>query len=204
MASKVGIANVALNAIGATRIVAFDDSSVSANAINAIYDELRLTLLSAPWNFATTRIELARSATIPVTGFNYAYVLPSDWLWTISLHDNDASVSSIFFKEEQVGGQRVILADQENVFLRYIKDEEDPNLMSAEFRYAFSMALARDLAISLANSNTLHASLTQIAKRAYSRAQGSDALNSSPEQRPRGSWANSRVNFRRSIITGTN
>jgi len=203
MASKVGIANIALRAIGASTITAFDAGTKSANVVNDIYDELRRTLMTGPWAFAENREELAQSSTTPAFEFDKAYVLPSDWLYTISVHDNDAGVSSVFYKESQVAGQKVLLADPENLFLRYTKDEEDPNIMSAEFRHALSMALARDMAIPLASSNTLFDLFTRRAAKALSRARGSDALGSFPERRPRGSWANARNGFRSRSVTGT-
>ncbi len=193
MPSKVDIANVALRFVGATRITSFGEGTASANVVNDIYDETRLQLLTYPWNFATSRVELARSATAPAFEFNYAYTLPSDWLHTVSLHDNDNGVGTIHHRGEQVNGQHVILADQENVWIRYIKNEVDANLMTPTFRRALALALARDISVALTNSNTLTSELAKKAKEALGAARSNDAMNSSPERRPRGSWANSRA-----------
>ncbi len=203
MASKVGIANIALRAIGSDRITSFSDNNKRAAVVSDIYDELRITLLTGPWAFAETRVELAVSATSPVFEFDKAYVLPADWLYTVSVHDNDAGVSSVFYKESHLADQKVLLADPENLFLRYTHDEEDPNIMSAEFRHALSMALARDMAIPLASSKTMFKLFTRRATRALARARSSDALGSFPERRPRGSWANARNGFRNRSVTGT-
>ena len=192
MPSDTEIVNVGLRMVGSTRITSLSDGTKPANAANDIYDPLRKSMLSYPWNFAASRAKLARSATTPEYEFNYAYVLPSDWLYTVSVHDNDAGASSIYFKEEQVAGQNVLLSSEEDVYLRYTKDETDPNLWSVNFRRAMSTALGRDFAIPLANSNKLFQLLTIQARRDLNKAQGTDSLGSFPERRPRGSWANSR------------
>ena len=196
MASKTEIANVALVLIGGTRITSFTDGSKNANTINDIYEDLRRHLLAFPWNFAATRVQLAQLTNDPAFEFEHAYALPADWLYTVSVHDNDAGISSIFFKEEQQDSQNVLLSSEEQVFLRYTRDEEDVNLWSPNFRRAMSTALARDLAIPIANSNTLQARMEIRARRALNIAQGTDAITSFPERRPRGSWANSRTGLR--------
>lgn len=196
MPSKVDVANVSLGLIGGTRITGFDKGSKNANLVSDLYDPLRLHLLSHPWNFATERVELARVSETPSFEFKYAYKLPAKWVYTVSVHDNDAGVGTIFFKEEQLGDQNVLLADEENVYLRYVTDEEDPNLWSANFRRAMSSALARDLAIPVANSNTLQARMEFRARRDLNKALSADALQSFPERRPRGSWASSRNGLR--------
>ncbi len=75
-------------------------------------------------------------------------------------------------------------------------DEKNPQIMTADFRYAFSMALARDMAIPIANSVTLYDKFEKIALKALNKAKSTDALGSFPEMRPRGSWVNSRSGLR--------
>jgi len=197
MSSKTAIANVALSLIGGTRITSFTDGTTNANIISDLYDPLRRHLLSFPWNFAISRVELGQLTSTPAFEFENAYALPSDWLYTLSVHDNDAGLSVVVYKEEQQDSQNVLLANEEQIFLRYARDEEDPNLWSANFRRAMASALARDLAIPIANSNTLQARMEIRARRDLNRAEGADAITDFPERRPRGSWANSRFGLRR-------
>lgn len=199
MASKTEIANVALVLIGGTRITSFTDGSKNADTLNDIYEDLRRNLLAFPWNFASTRVELAQLVNDPAFEYEHAYGLPADWLYTVSVHDNDAGAGSIVFKEEQQDSQNVLLANEEKVFLRYTRDEQDVNLWSSNFKRAVSTALARDLAIPIANSNTLHAIMEARATRALSKAQATDAITSFPERRPRGTWVSSRGGRRGSI-----
>ena len=198
MPGETDIVNVSLRLVGASPITSLSDGTPSANTADDIYTELRDDLLrSHPWNFATKRVKLAQSSTTPTFEFDYAYPLPNDWLRTVSVHDNDAGYGTLLYRMEYVGTQRVIVASTNQMWMRYIFQVTDPNIMSADFRRGLSLSLARDLAVPLASSNSLQAQLeTQAAKKLAS-ARSSDAMGSFPELRPRGSWANQRGGRRR-------
>jgi len=196
MASEVDVANVALRLVGGTRITSLTQGTPNANAIKDIFDEVRDRLLEYPWNFATNRVQLAQSTTSPSFGFDNAFALPSDWIFSISAHDNDEGVGTIVYREEQVGSQKVIATNSTSVYLTYTKKEEDTNLMTPAFRTALASALARDLAITIANSNVLEDQLAKRARQDLARAKSADAMGSFPEPRPRGTWANSRNGYR--------
>lgn len=198
MASDTDIANHALRLLGQGTIVSLDDGSDTGNKVDDIYEDTRDNLLrSHPWNFATKRVQLARSSTAPAFEFDYAYVLPADWLRTISVHDNDAGHGTVLYRAELLGTQRVLVSSSDAIYLRYVSQVTDPNLMSVDFRMAFVLSLARDLSISIAASNTMQESFDRQAQRALAKARSTDAMGSFPEFRPRGSWASSRGGFRR-------
>lgn len=198
MASDTDIANHALRLLGQGTIVSLDDGSDTGNKVDDIYEDTRDNLLrSHPWNFATKRVQLARSSTAPAFEFDYAYVLPADWLRTISVHDNDAGHGTVLYRAELLGTQRVLVSSSDAIYLRYVSQVTDPNLMSVDFRMAFVLSLARDLSISIASSNTMQESFDRQAQRALAKARSTDAMGSFPEFRPRGSWASSRGGFRR-------
>ena len=196
MPSETDIANVALRLVGGTRITSLTQATPNANAVNDIYSQIRDDLLEYPWNFATKRVELAQLSTTPAFGFDFAYALPADWAYTISVHDNDAGHGTIDYREEQLASQKVLSTNHSTVYLTYVKKETDPNLMPASFRLALASALARNLAITIANSNVLEDQLSERAKKDLARAKSIDAVSSFPEPRPRGNWANSRNGFR--------
>jgi len=196
MPSETDIANVALRLVGGTRITSFTQATPNANAVNDVYSEIRDNMLEFPWNFATQRVQLAQLTTAPSFGYDYAYALPSDWLYTISVHDNDGGYGTIDYREEQVASQKVISTDHSSVYLVYVKREIDPNLMPASFRMALASTLARNLAITLANSNVLEDQLASRAEKDLAKAKSIDAMSSFPEPRPRGTWANSRNGFK--------
>ena len=193
MPGETDLVNVALVRIGATVITSLTDGSTSANAANNIYEHIRDDLLSShPWNFATKRVKLARLSTDPVFEFDFAYALPSDWLRTISVHNNDAGHGTVLYRMEMTDNQKAVVASSDNIWLRYVSRVTDPNFMTADFRNALAMVLSRDLSIPLVSSNTMYEQMSKMTDRAIARARSTDALGSFPELRPRGSWAASR------------
>ena len=196
MPSETDIANIALRLVGGTRITSLTQGTPNANAVQDLYSELRDHLLEFPWNFTTKRAELARSTTAPGFGYDFAYTLPSDWMFTISVYDNDAGAGTIDYRHEQVASQNVISTSSLQVYLVYAYRETDTNLMPSAFRTALASALARDLAITVANSNVLEDQLSKRATKDLAHAKSLDAMGSFPEARPRGTWSNSRNGFR--------
>jgi len=197
MASETSVANMGLRFIGQTAIVSRTDGSDNANIVNDIFDDVRDDLLrSHPWNFATKRIKLAQSSTLPVFEFDFAYPLPADWISTMSVHSNDAGHSTVLHRMELIGTQRAIVSSADQIYLRYVAQITDPNLWAADFRRCVSLAIGRDLAVAIASSNTLQDQLNKQLSKTMARARSADAIGASPELRQRGSWANARNGFR--------
>lgn len=177
----------------ANRITSLTDGSNNANAANDVFTEVRDDVLRAHnWNFATKRQKLAQSSTAPTFEFDNAYPLPSDWLRTVSVHDNDAGAGTVLFREEEVADQGVILSSADELWIRYVYRVTDPNRMAADFRTAF----AYELALAMPGVSNLSAAredaLEKRATRRLRRAKHSDAVGSMPERRPAGSWHSSR------------
>jgi hypothetical protein len=193
MADAIGIANSALRKIGAGRISAFDDGDKNANAVSDLYDPLRLELLRAHnWNFAARWTKLARLSGTPAAGFRYFFALPSDWVRTIQVADNDAGVGDVDYREESDGTALRIACSSEEVWARCVTDVSDANRMTPDFREALACALARDLAIPIAQSNTLREEMKDAVDKALRRAKSTDAISDRPEPRRSGSWASIR------------
>jgi len=203
MVSTIDVVNVALRRIGSSRIVAFTDDSAPATVANDLFDEVLDDLLRQhAWNFATKREKLAQLAAEPTFEFDHAYAIPAGWIRTVSVHPNSAGAGTMFYREEQVGDKRVIVTSADEVYLRYIARVTDANLWPPDFRNAVSMTLARDFAIPLGNSNTMHVNFDKLSRSAIARARSSDAMGSSPERRPRGSWV-TRRGVQRPVIGDT-
>lgn len=197
MSSETDVANVALRLIGQTTITSRTDGSPNGNIIDDIFDDIRDDLLRySPWNFATKRVELSKSSTTPAFEFDFAFPLPADWIRTMTVHNNDAGYGTLLHRMELINNQRSIVASSDQIFLRYVYREKDPNVWSSDFRRCVSLAIGRDLAVPVASSNKLQEQLNKQFNRTMARARSSDAIGASPELRPRGSWANSRGGFR--------
>lgn len=193
MPSNIDVINVALRRVGTARINSLTDDSPEAAQAGDLYDNVVDQLLRQhAWNFATKREKLARVSEVPSFEFDYAYAVPADWIRTVSVHPDDRGVGHLQYREEWQDNQRVILASCEDLYLRYIARITDPNLWPADFRDAVSFIMARDMAISIASSNTLLNNLDALARRKVAAARSADAMGSSPERRPRGSWVTRR------------
>lgn len=198
MTSETDIVNVALHHVGGQRIVSLTDGSKGANVANDVYTEIKDGLLrSHPWNFATKRQKLAQSSTAPTFEFDHAYPIPSDWLRTTSVSDNDAGYGALLYRMELIGTQRAIITSADDVWMRYVARITDPNLMSSDFRTAFEFVLASIFAIPIASSRSLRVDMAREARLALATARSTDAIGAPPELRPRGSWAASRGGWRR-------
>ena len=196
MTAETDIVNVALRLIGADTITSLTDGTPNANAANDLYTEARDSLLRAhPWNWATKRKKLARSGTAPAYGYDYAYPLPSDWIRTLEVHNNDEGVGNTYFTVEVVNDKRCILSDEEDIYLRYVAKVTDVNMMPPDFRRTLEYALARDLAPRVSESNTLADRYTELAERHLSKARSTDGMGAPQPRRPVGSWVTSRFRF---------
>jgi hypothetical protein len=186
MADITGICNSALAKIGAARISALDDGSKNATLCAELYAKCRDDLLrSHSWNFATARAKLARLAEAPTFGPAYAYALPADWIRSVTAHDSAAGGAALDCRIEG----HSLLSDAEQVYLRYVRRAEDANLMPADFREALACLLARELALPIAQSNTLEEKLEARFRTRLRRARTTDGLEDQPEPMPAGAWA---------------
>lgn len=190
---ETDIANAALRMVAGDAITSLAGADKNAIIANDLYSIVRDELLrSHTWRFATKLSKLARLATAPVFGHDYAYALPSDWLRTIRVSDNDAGVGATHYQEAEIAGGGALMSSAEALYLEYVYTLADTNRMSAGFVKALSTALARDMAVGVANSNTLYENLSVQAATDLRRAKSTDSLGSPLQQRPQGSWITER------------
>lgn len=193
--SEVSICNYALRLVGGDRITALDSTSVNGARCDDLFDYLRDDLLRCHfWNFATRMAQLTVANDTPTFEFDYAYTLPTDWLRTISVHDNDAGLGALNFLEMDLGdGTHVLATSSDQVYIKYVAQITDPTKYPPDFVMAFQLALARDLATVVANMGVDKLDkLERQATKALLRAKSADALGNPPPRRPAGSWATSR------------
>ena len=147
MASKVGIANLALTILGADRITSLEDNNENARRLTAIYDDcLEDVLRSHPWNFAITRQQLAQLVTVPAFGYSHEYQIPGDCLRVIEVSDGTNLITD--FKIEG----RKLVTDDEEIYIKYIGNITDPNQYTSQFVMVLSSRLASELAYAITNN----------------------------------------------------
>lgn len=199
MATETEIVNAALRkGGGAKRILALTDSVGSAGiAADVLATERDDLLRSGVWNFAITRIKLGRLSTLPAFGWSYAFTLPSDCERVVSVFDNADGTGVVPYKIEsllQADGSyiNVVVSDATDIYLKYCRQITDPNLMTASFRQALILRMAKIFAISIAKSNPLLQALDAEYKDVYREARSIDGMEDWPDALPEGSWASSR------------
>ena len=194
MASETGICNSALLKIGATRITSLTQGTKNANACQELYPTLRDDLLRQhAWNFAVKRRKLAQLSDEPTYEFDHAHQLPTDWLRVLAVHGDDAAYS---IPEYRIEESKTLLASVDEVWLTYVRQVTDPNEMTSDFRQVLSGYLARELAVPIAESNTLWERMDVEYRRGLRRARSVDSIEDFPVKRPDGSWLTARRGFR--------
>lgn len=192
--SKVAVINVALRRLGQETITSLTEGSRAANLASPHYDELlELLTRSNQWNWAEKRVQLARSANTPVSTFDYQFFMPTDCARVVVVSADDSGRTNVDYEltHDDTDGN-VLLTDATQIYLTYVSYVTDTAKMPPDFRYALSMAIARDLAIPLTNSRGLADDMRAAAQEAWMRAVSTDGIEDMPDRRPEGSWVTAR------------
>lgn len=200
MPVSTDIVNIALRRIGGERISSLQqDTSIEAVVARDIYDEARRDLLNSHnWNFAIKRTQFQEAdsedtTTAPNFGWDYAYRLPDDLIRLISVHPIDNDNASVEYRLEFMStDDRVLLTNSNQIFIRYVWDMEDPNVMSASFRDALAWRLARDFALAIYKNTGSAEMADQMERRTLARAKAIDGIEDWPERMAEGTWITDR------------
>ena len=187
--SNVKIVNMALNKIGARRIMTLDEDNEAARRANEIYEDTRDILLTKhPWNFATKRAALALvSGETPAYEFDNVFALPSDYLRVEKSEDDDT-----IYKIE---GKR-LLTNEDTINIKYIARITDPSKFSHGFVNALIYRLAADLAYAITNNVGLQKNMEDLAAFNLKVAKSEDAQEGTPDGLKANRWVLSRFDNR--------
>lgn len=167
MASKLDICNIALANIGCLPIVSLNDGSDSARLMQLNYDRcLESVLREFPWKFATVTDVLA-TADDPHPGYRYAYAYPYECLRVCGVFDSDLKRKQDYDIRLAASGEyKIIVTDEREAVVQYIKKVNDTTLYSP----SFVEALAYDLSYEINNAKTGNAQQTSEMQERYVRA----------------------------------
>lgn len=175
MSSEVEICNMALSNIRAGEINALDENSVQARQCALKYPILRDMLLrEVPWAFNKAVKPLALRTDIDVFNWRYVYQYPSDCLninraiLDYELYSSDTTDTGAYrvyeryanllppdldrqipYEVMNVDGEKIIVANDQNLRIEYQKKVEDVNLFDPIFTQALSWLLASELAVTI-------------------------------------------------------
>ncbi len=190
MASNVGIANRALQLLGAKRIVSLTEDSRNARSINSCFEAIKLAeLRKHPWSFAIKRASLAASATAPLFGRSTSYPLPADFVRLLP-PDNELNFNTL---DWQIEGKNIITNDTAPLEIRYIYDVTDPNEMDSLFREVFAAKLAEVTCEEITQSNAKQATAQASYKDIIAEAKRMNAIEKTSENPPEDSWVTVRI-----------
>jgi len=184
--SDTKIANLGLARIGPDQIANLGtDTGVTARRAREAYEPIRDEVMQLyPWPFAKTRAALSLDAATPAFGYDYAYVLPADYLTAISLEDPDVEY-------EIEGG--LLLTDAEEANLHYIRRVTDPTKFSPAFVKVFYLRLASVFAMSVAQSRSLQGEVVKEYDRAMMEAKAVERVADNKPLTQPSSYVDSRV-----------
>jgi hypothetical protein len=188
-ATVVGICNRALQKLGATRIESLTDDSKNARACNACYEPLRDALLRVyPFKFAISRATLAADAVAPTWGRSNSFQLPSNFIALAPKYaeDNEA------YSDWEVEGQKILTDDSAPLYLRYVAQVSDPNLMDPLFRELLSTKMALEMCEELTQSNTKKEGLRNDFREVLAESKRRGAVEAQPVISPTDDWITAR------------
>lgn len=195
--SETEIVNSALSKLGANRVLTLDDDSKEARLAKVQYPIKRDELLrSHPWNFATARAALAKTANTPAYEFTSEFILPSDCLRVLNtdLNLSGSSMEEPYKVETNlVDGTKVLLTNTDAVNIQYLAKVTNVQLFDAVFCEALAWKLAADLAYPLVQSTSLAAQMFQISEQVLSQARSFDGQEGSVDQVQADDWFWARV-----------
>lgn len=173
MPNQLEICNAALIRLGGEPISSINEESRAADLCKWKWDSCRRRLAAArPWNFEIKRVKLAQAAAMPEYGYAYAYDLPTDFVGIVSVHPKDA-------KYLLEGPQ--LLADEEEIYIRYKSDVSKAGLFSQEYAQVLDALIAFEISYALTGSKTMQQTMFELYKLELANASRINASAGSPD-----------------------
>jgi len=201
MVDETSISNKALRRIGSRPLTLFGTDGTKEDDACATFltEAVKTTLKLYNWTFATRRSQLTAHGTAPAWGYDYAYLLPTDFIHLITAHPSDNQRSKIrdylIEMHEDASSadlKQAIYTNTNLCYIRYVAYHVKFDEMSPDFVDLLAFVLARDLAAALSISISEQQISDDIFKRLFTKATSRDAMQQPLEPRPPGSWAQSR------------
>jgi hypothetical protein len=189
MASVIQICNRALGRVGNSRTMnSLTERTKEAATCSLFFEDMRDAVLSDfDWNFALTRVALADLGT-PPPDWQYSYAYPSDCMRATELfmpgkHLHGMRSPKIIFETaaNSDGNGRVILTNQPQAWLLYVRRITDPTMFDAIFSDALAWRLAAEIAMPI----TGNANLGTAAQNRYTQviaSAGAHSMNEAQEE----------------------
>lgn len=189
--SKVEIANLALQKLGAKRISSFTQDHPNARSVSFAYDFIREKELRAyRWGFAIRRESIAADASQTEWGSHYRYTLPNDYLYLLL---DDETVHAVDWRiESATDGVFIITDDTAPLNIRYVADIDDPNYYDALFVEVMACSLADHCCEEITGSASRKDRIMRDRDIALARATQQGSIEKPAETFPEDEWVTAR------------
>lgn len=191
--STISICNQALGWLGADTITSLNDDTKEAQLCKDNFEELRdSVLLEREWTFAVRRLILTPLVAVPVYGYAFQFLLPTDVLRVLNIPTSlgtfgglpglqggagaDSSQGLPDWRVENSDDGNVIVANVNRVRVRVIWRVVNEKLWSLMFTQSLAARIAADLAMPLTNSRTLQKDMWSLYDMKLNRAGTMDGM----------------------------
>jgi hypothetical protein len=195
MATKLGLYNAAIIAIGDRPLASLTEATESRRLLDAVYDDVLADCLSAgQWKFAKRTIQADADPDIaPSFGPQKVFAKPDDWVRTIGLSaDGNMTIPLTAYVDE--GPYWV--ADVGTLYVSYVSNDAGYGGALDRWPRTFTRFVELMLAVRICERNSQNASkkedLQADAKRALVEAKSRDAMNGPTAFPPPSSWTTAR------------
>jgi hypothetical protein len=177
MQTRTQIANNALSYLSAGSIVNLNDDDAKARAINGIFDQAAKEVIRTHrWSCCIERAQLSQlsASTLQSGNFGYAhaYQLPTDCLRILDINGEPWSEKAEFF---DLNG-RQLLSDLGEIFLRYVKWEDDVSQWDPLLADVISVKIAMKVARQITTDGISAEDLERLYRRRLEDARTVDAM----------------------------
>ncbi len=175
MTSAVSICSAALLLLGDKPIADFSENNDRTILVSNLYALKRDKVLRLnDWKCATKRVILSPDATAPTFEWGYRFLLPADWLRTLSVGVSTSDQDDY----EQEG--RYLLMNRKDCYLRYVYANEDESTWDPLLIDAMTQVMVAALTYPITKSTTKQATEEEIVRDVLKTARAIDASDNPP------------------------
>ncbi len=183
--SDVSVCNLALQKLGAARIVSLTEDSRNARSVNACYEALRdAEIRRYKWGFAKTRATLAPSAIEPDHTYLYAFPLPADCLRLLPPARNGLD----WQVESHEGANAILTNDGDTLEIEYLKRVTDPTKFDPCFVEMLAAKIAWHCCEEITQSNAKKEAINTEYRDLRAEARRMNAFEYTAEEAPEDPW----------------
>ena len=197
MATKLGVWNLALQALGNERLSDTGNPGRASNELASCYSQVVNECLAAgSWNFAMEDVEITGDTGLITSrvGNQYGFAKPSDWVRTIAISYNEHFTTPLLDYYDDADIWKV---DSTPIYVRYVSNDTglgfDLASWPAQFTRFVSLELASRVGPAITQNMSLIERVEKLRDLARRRALNTDAMNEAqPKFQPPGSWTTAR------------